>query len=209
MGWRGLEKDSLFRYSSAMTLIASYNPRKAAQVIAYFVLRSGLDGLPVVKAVKLVYLADRESLARFGFPILDEVHVSMRHGPVNSFTLDYINGEEGPDTHGWDDILKAREDHQVAVRAGVTEETLDELSEADLICLEAVWERFGAMTPWQLRDWTHDPVNVPEWENPGASSRPIPLARILTAVGHPDPQGQAQLIGEQRYIDQIFTTLQA
>ena len=64
----------------------SYDPRKAAQTIAYFSIKNGGKPLHVVRAVKLVYLADRESTARSGFPIQDETRVSMRHGPVNSST---------------------------------------------------------------------------------------------------------------------------
>jgi len=73
---------------------ASYNARKAAQVIAYLAMKAGHARLPVLKAVKLVYLADRESLSRFGFPLLEEPQVSMPHGPVNSTTYSHINGEE-------------------------------------------------------------------------------------------------------------------
>ena len=104
----------------------SYSPRKAAQVIALLALRAG-GGLDVLKAVKLVYLADRESMARHGFPILDELHVSMKHGPVNSTTYSHINGEVDLDGCGWTEFVLARENHMVAVAEGVAEDGLDEL----------------------------------------------------------------------------------
>ena len=37
-----------------------------------------------------MYLAERESLARYGEPITGDVLVSMKHGPVLSKTLDHI-----------------------------------------------------------------------------------------------------------------------
>lgn len=184
----------------------SYNPRKAAQVIALLALRAG-GGLDVLKAVKLVYLADRESMARYGFPILDENHVSMRHGPVNSSTYAHLSGEEDLDACGWSDFLQSRENHRVAVMAGVTEEALDELSDADIACLNAVWERFGGMEKWAIRDWTHDPGNIPEWEDPGSSSTLIPLTRTFRHLGVANPDAQAGVIDDHRAIDRLFANL--
>ena len=51
---------------------AGYNPRKAAQVVAYFALRSGTRSIDADKAAMLAYLADRESIKLFGSPILNE-----------------------------------------------------------------------------------------------------------------------------------------
>ncbi|TNC98623.1 MAG: hypothetical protein FD119_94 [Stygiobacter sp.] len=184
----------------------SYSPRKAAQVIALLALRAG-GGLDVLKAVKLVYLADRESMARHGFPILDELHVSMKHGPVNSTTYSHINGEVDLDGCGWTEFVLARENHMVAVAEGVAEDGLDELSEADVDCLDAVWRRFGAMDKWKLVDWTHDRENLPEWEDPNGSSKPIPLERTLGYLGVAHPDDQAETIREYRRIDSLFASL--
>jgi uncharacterized phage-associated protein len=185
---------------------ASYNPRKAAQVIAYLAIKSGAC-LPVLKAVKLVYLADRESLARLGFPILDESHVSMPHGPVNSSTYSHINGEEDLDACGWTEFLRAREGHNVSIVEGITEDDLDELSDADIACLDVVWEKFGGMDKWEIRDWTHDRDNIPEWEDPHGSLRPIPLERMLSYLNVPQADAQADLIREHRTLNEVFAAL--
>lgn len=158
-----------------------YNPRKAAQVIAYFASKTDNDTLPVLKAIKLVYLADRQSIADSGFPILNEDRVSMPHGPVNSTTRDYIEGyRRCPE--GWSAYLDDRANHQICAKYS-DDEDWDELSDFEIECLDRVWEKFGGMNEWELRDWTHDPNNVPEWENPGSSSTLIPIERILRSVG--------------------------
>lgn len=137
----------------------------------------------VLKAVKLVYLVDRESIKRFGFPVLDENRYSMPHGPVNSTTYRYIQGELRQDA-GWSDFLTDRSNHRIALANDVgTADDLDELSDADLACVDAVWEQFGGMSQWELVDWTHDPRNVPEWEDPDGGSAIIPMQRILHSVG--------------------------
>ncbi|MBX4864449.1 hypothetical protein HJA86_31920 [Rhizobium bangladeshense] len=53
----------------------------------------------------------------------------------------------------------------------------------DLACVEAVWQQFGSMSQWELVVWTHDPRNVPEWEDPDGGSAIIPMQRILHSVG--------------------------
>ena len=184
---------------------SDYNPRKAAQVIAYFASKTADLRLHLVKAVKLVYLADRESLKRFGFPILDEDRYSMPKGPVNSTTYRYINGEY--EDSSWSGILEDRANHMIAVKPDSRTSDLDELSDADIECLEEVWTQFGAMSPWELVAWTHERKNVPEWEDPDGSSSLIPLERIMTMLKIEEADQQASLVDQHRKIDRIFASL--
>jgi uncharacterized phage-associated protein len=186
--------------------MAVYNARKAAQVIAYFALKESSKRIDVLKAVKLVYIADREMIKLHGFPIMDEPRVSMPHGPVNSKTYSHIQGEYDLDSCGWAEFLRDRANHQVSVKHEAPLDW-DELSDAEIAVLDRVWDKFGAMNKWQLRDWTHDPENVPEWEDPDGSSLPIPLERIMLAVGVKNHTKQAQSIREQYALDDVFSNL--
>ena len=98
-----------------MLEILAYNAKKAAQTIAYLALKNAGNPLEVLKALKLVYLADRESIARYGFPIQDETRVSMPLGPVNSKTYSYIQGEQEQDVADWSAYLQDRENHMLAL----------------------------------------------------------------------------------------------
>jgi uncharacterized phage-associated protein len=186
----------------------AYNAKKAAQTIAYFAIKNGSGPLDVLKAVKLVYLADRQSIACYGFPIQDELRVSMPHGPVNSQTYSHINGEQDLAASGWSDYLRDKADHKIALaRPDIVEDDLDELSDANLLVLDQVWERFGAMGKWELRDWTHVRENIPEWEDPNGSSSPIPIERIMGYLELPHADEQAQLVAEFDRIDNLFRSL--
>lgn len=184
-----------------------YNPIKAAQVVAFLASKEEGRTLDIIKAIKLVYLADRESVQTFGAPILDERRVSMPHGPVNSETYSHINGEHDLDKCGWSNFLEDRANHQIAVKEGISVDELDELSEADVQCLDAVWAKFGGMGKWEIRDWTHDPANVPEWENPKGSSQTIPLARMMAFAGVDDAATQARLVEDHGEIDRLLAQL--
>jgi uncharacterized phage-associated protein len=187
--------------------MASFNARKSAQVIAFFISRSGGTSLNVVKAIKLVYLADRCSIQKFGFPILDEQRVSMPLGPVNSATYRHVNGEVDLEACGWSEFLEDRAQHQIGAKQNFSVEDLDELSEADIQCLEQVWSEFGEMHQWELVKYTHNRKNVPEWEDPNGSSNPIPLERIMTLLGIDNADEQAALVGDHQHIDRLLQSL--
>lgn len=167
-----------------MARLPGYSVRKAAQVAAFFAIKQG-GGINILKLAKLIYLADREFLSRYDHPILYDKLVSMPHGPVNSLTLNYVNGYI-EDPENWDEYVSDREGHGVGVsRPDLGEADLTELSKAEIGVLGEVWQRFGRMSPYQLRNYTHE--NCPEWEDPQGSSNPIPYERILKYLGK-DPK---------------------
>ncbi len=186
----------------------AYNPRKAAQTIAYFILKSGLQDMNSLKAVKLIYLADRECIRKRGFPIQDEDRVSMKHGPVNSSTYDHIKGEVDLDQCGWADFLNDKANHRIGLSNNtIKEDDLDEMSENEMEVLESVWGQFGHMNQWELVDYTHDPEKVPEWENMGNSSKPIPLLSIMRAVGLPNAKEHAEEVEAFSRMDDTWNRL--
>jgi uncharacterized phage-associated protein len=186
-------------------MASGFNARKAAQVVAYFANKSPNLRLNVLKAMKLVYLADRESLRQTGFPILDDDRFSMPHGPVNSMTLRLANGEL--EDASWSELIEDRSSHELSVTDAGQACDWDELSEAELQCLDKVWQEFGHMDRFALRDWTHDPKNIPEWEDPNGSAFPIPVRRILQNLAVENPDAHSQLIEDHRRIDQLLANL--
>lgn len=182
-----------------------FNARKAAQVAAFFVNNQGQQ-IDILKLVKLIYLANRENMRAFGFPIIDDQFVSMPHGPVNSVTLNCINGF-GPHADEWDAIITARANHAVGATKVFNRDELDELSDAEFRSLELVWKNFGHMTKWQIRDWTHE--NCPEWEDPNGSAHPIPHSRVFKFLQVPDPEDMADAIEADRNMEDVFARLRA
>lgn len=174
---------------------SGYNVKKAAQVAAFFAKREG-GSIPILKLVKLLYLSDREYMKTYDRPILYDQFVSMDHGPVNSKTLDYVNGYK--ESNDWSSLISDRANHQVGLVHSISEDDLDELSDAEVHILDSVWEKFGHMTKYQLVDYTH--ANCPEWEDPHGSSNPIPYERMLKHLGKKNSQSIYADIEEQRYI---------
>ena len=86
-----------------------------------------------------------------------------------------------------------------------TEKDRDHLSIADRDTMDLVWRKFGAMTRWQLRDYTHD--NCPEWQDPKGSSMPINEQAIFEAMGRSAEQACALAaeIQAQRELSQMLS----
>jgi hypothetical protein len=129
----------------------------------------------------------------------------MPHGPVNSTTLDHINGFYKVSPHDWADFLTEREHNVIALsRDDIGRDDLDELSDADLECADEVWRKFGGMDQWRLRDWTHDPENVPEWRDPNGGREPIPLIEIMRAVRVENAEEMADLHSSMKAVENAF-----
>jgi uncharacterized phage-associated protein len=70
-----------------------FQPRKFVEALTLFA-SAGVSDLTKLKAVKLVYFADRMHLLRFGRPIVGGTYYCLDKGPVPSEALDAINAAE-------------------------------------------------------------------------------------------------------------------
>jgi uncharacterized phage-associated protein len=160
-----------------------FDEKKAAQIAAFF-LHSGGSKLPLLSLMKLMYLAERTSLAKYGEPMIGDSLFSMEHGPVLSHTLDHMNGNLESTPGGWDSWVSDRADYELALKKKITDLKCDLslLSDADLEILHEIWAKYGHLGKFELRDLTHRICD--EWEDPETSSIPIPYSRLLRRVGY-------------------------
>jgi len=184
----------------------NFNEQKVSQMAAYFLYKRG-GLMSHLKLMKLLYLADRESLRLYGLSMSGDYLVSMPHGPVLSMTLNLMDGDVESSENGWEDLISAKENHELSLKNTLELDALDELSRADLNILEKIWDEFGAMSRWEIRDYTHKFCS--EWENPYGSSKPISFQRLFQSFGHL-PAAAEKLVmqmDEQQHIDELFAEL--
>ncbi len=184
-----------------------FSEKKAAQVAAFFLFQAKGE-LAVLKLMKLMYLAERLSFEVFGSPMIGDKLVSMKHGPVLSQTLDYINGYVVSVEGGWETWIADKADHMVALRDPScirSDDDLLELSEADIEVLRKTWLTFGHMDKYAIRDYTHD--HCPEWQDPDGSSKEIPYEQLLEKLGFSSDKIDAIIanINEQAEINAAFS----
>lgn len=156
-----------------------FREERATQAAARLIQREG-GSINHMKLIKLLYVAERRSLLRWGRPITFDWYVSMPHGPVLSFTLDKINEPEPPGGGSyWHRHITERRNHEVALKSPAAVPR-DQLSPAEEGLLDEVHAELGHMSQWELRDYSH---TLPEWRDPRGSSLPITIEDILLSEG--------------------------
>jgi uncharacterized phage-associated protein len=182
-------------------LLPGYDIGKAAQAAAFFALKSG-GSINVLKLSKLLYLAEREFMARYDTPMFYDDLFSLPDGPVVSVTLNLINGNSEHDL--WARFVSKRQGYDIAAAEGVTEESFDHLSRADKEVLSDLWNRFGGYDKYALRDWTHEWRNVPEWVDPKGSSQPIKHEDVFRYLGKPESLALAHEVENYRRMQEYL-----
>jgi uncharacterized phage-associated protein len=166
-----------------------FHEEKATQVAA-LLLRERGGRMNYMKLLKLMYLADREALQRWGRPITFDAYVSMRNGPVLSRTYSLISGDVAPDDGSyWSECISPPDGYEVAL---LWDCPTSHLSEAEIDLLHEVFGTFGHRNRWALVDYSH---TLPEWTDPGDSALPIDYADVLSAGGRSEAE-VAEIVAE-------------
>lgn len=152
-----------------------FNEKKATEAAARLLERSG-GPVHIMNLVRLLYLADREAILRWGLPITQDRFLFLKHGPVLCHVLGLLTeGEEPQKTpSAWAARIRLRDG---AVEAhGAAEPTL--LSGEELEVLDEVARQHGAKAPWELAGLTR---SLPEWREPRAGALPFTAQDIVAA----------------------------
>jgi uncharacterized phage-associated protein len=152
-----------------------FNEAKATQATACL-LEHENRRMNYVKLIKLLYIADREALFRWGRPITTDCYFSMDKGPVLSRVFDLITEgrEPGIDTP-WFEFISAPSNFEVSLLKDCPK---DELSQAEEALIAEIHKQYGHMNQWQLVRMVH---KFDEWRDPQGSSIPINYGDILRA----------------------------
>ncbi|MGH7486262.1 MAG: Panacea domain-containing protein, partial [bacterium] len=121
-----------------------FDPEKAINTLAFF-SRHGIPGLDQMKIAKLVFLADRVHLLRYGRTITGDTYVCMEHGPVPSATRDLVNARlaEDPDAEPMQQYFDVRQVRQYPELVAKRDPDLEVFSDSDIEVLTEVAEQYG------------------------------------------------------------------
>lgn len=172
-----------------------FDEKKTTQAAALLLRLRGEKKMHYIKLIKLLYLADRTALLKWGRPITYDHYVSMDNGPVLSKTLDLITDELKPGKDSfWLEYISEPKHFVVNLK---NDPGQDELSEAEINLLKEVFEKYGKMDRWKLiEDVMHQ---LPEWINPHGSALPIDYRDILRASDK-TPQEIASILDELNFL---------
>jgi uncharacterized phage-associated protein len=161
-------------------MASPFNERKATEAAAHLLhLRGGQ--MHYLKLLKLLYIADREALHRWGIPISYDNYISMDHGPVLSQTYNLIR--DGGSRLWSEHISAPFGDYEIRLIG--EKPMVQKLSQAEENLLDEIFEQYGHANRWDLVDQTH---KFAEWHDPHGSSIPIDLKEILRALGEQEEE---------------------
>jgi uncharacterized phage-associated protein len=101
------------------------------------------------KICKLLYLADKLHLVRYGRPISGDVYYALPWGPVPSYTLDALDDENELAMElraNLEEVANSFRYPQYALKRAAGEPSFEALSESDRKILDEVLRRFGGMS---------------------------------------------------------------
>jgi len=128
-----------------------FKPEKFASAVAYLV--SLRPGLTKKQLCKLLYLADKEHLLKFGRTITGDRYFALEQGPIPTKGLDAMNLKG--DRRNIEALLKfGRLSGWVFCLS--QDPDLKPLSRSDIGVLDQISDQFGEFPAWQLEKLTHE-----------------------------------------------------
>jgi uncharacterized phage-associated protein len=147
---------------------------KAVAAVTYLASRN-VPELTKGKLCKLVFLADKYHLVRYGRLITGDSYFAVENGPIPSVTLDKLNDVEQERGERLATLIAL--DRKFSYPRLSAKETygIENLSDSDVMALNYVIEKFGKMNWLELRALTHElPAYKKAWEHRGDAKR-VPM----------------------------------
>lgn len=135
--------------------------KKIAQVQNYLVRKEG-GKIDKLKLVKLIYLADRYHIRKYGRLVTGDDYYAMQNGPVGSVTKDIAGFSEwlAPAEREYAQKYLAPLGGDAHTIISLHDVDTDELSDTDVEALEFAYKTFGSRNAEDLVELTHE---YPEW----------------------------------------------
>jgi uncharacterized phage-associated protein len=156
-----------------------FDIEKAIAAAAFLLEREGGE-LDMFLALKMLYLADKQALIRWGKPITGDSFVALPKGPVLQEVYDLFKGTDAVKAHQarWNECFTELVSHKIRLRQKVD---IGLLSEREMDILEEARQKINEMAPWEVARWLHE--TCPEWRDPKGHSLPIQPEAILKTAG--------------------------
>lgn len=137
--------------------------KKSVQAINYLARKK--DGqINKMKAIKLIYFADRYHLRKYGRPVIGDQYWAMKLGPVASFTKNVadFNDTLDKDYLRYTKSFLSHTKGDEKIRNIISKQKVDlkVFSQTDIEALETAYKEFGDKDQFELADVSH---TYPEW----------------------------------------------
>jgi hypothetical protein len=137
-----------------------FNYKKSVQALNLLANKSG-GTLNKMKAIKLIWLADRLHLRNYGRSITGDVYYALPNGPVPSATRDVLENSnflEDTATHYASEYISEIDKYNYRA---LIQGNYKVFSQSDIDTLEIIFDKFAHLDHFALSDLSH---LFPEWK---------------------------------------------
>ncbi len=138
----------------------NFDHKKGTQALNFFATREG-GKINKMKALKLIFLADRYHIRKYGRLITNDSYVAMSYGPVPSVIKDIAETNDylDEDAKGYAALYIKPVSNNLFLTS-LKKIDMSIFSDSDLEALQFTWDVFGKYDQFQLAEITH---SYPEW----------------------------------------------
>ena len=138
----------------------NFDFKKATQALNHLASK-GVGKVNKMKALKLIYFADRYHLRKYGRLITNDTYFAMNYGPVPSGVKDIAEGSEflGEKEREYSSQYLTSIDQYTLKSINPVDDSV--FSDSDIEALNFAWDKFSHLSKYKLKDLTH---KYPEWE---------------------------------------------
>lgn len=167
--------------------MSQFQRDKAIAAIGHVVQRTGAS---MYFVMKMMYLADKLHLERYGRFIAGDEYAALKQGPVPSHAYDLVKCVRGEKAKADGDMVVRDffaygQDHSLKL---LRTPDLDELSDSDVECLDVVIDTYKSMGQWAVRDMSHDSAWTNAWK-PGRGRNSFMMSAESIAIQLEDGEG--------------------
>lgn len=134
--------------------------RKIVQALNYIACSQPGKTVNILKAYKLLWLADRYHLRQYGRTVSGDEYYALPHGPVPSDAMNIVSGKTTHLPSAYPGSEYIRKNHRYSI-VSKKDPALEVFSASDMEALNLVLDKFGSKTWNELSDFSH---TFPEWK---------------------------------------------
>jgi uncharacterized phage-associated protein len=130
-----------------------FNYKKAVQALNFFARKSSNFTLNKMKAIKLIWLADRFHLRKYGRPIIGDVYFALPYGPVPSTTRDIV--EENNISLSEEELQYSKdfiENESKYKYKSIKDCDLKVFSKTEVEAFDKIFSTYGGLSQFKLSD---------------------------------------------------------
>lgn len=152
-----------------------FRPEKAIQSVGVLLNATSMGSMEFIRLLKLLYIAERRQLEKYGAPLVGGKLTAMKNGPLHSVVYDLIKGQSTLSA-SWNRYFQTNH-HNIEK---VDDPGVRDLSRAEVQLLRAISAEFEDMDSWDLVEHTH---TFQEWLDtnvaPDTSATITPQALLI------------------------------